>query len=434
MAAKLGKYARGWLSTKVDEDGFRVIRKKTKANDQVGISRKQRWHGLVGSDILADTNRGPVEITAEDEQDAEGTTCPNSMFSASSGKPSLTQEELRSITDDRPSYPSMSPAKFHGAGLRWQAFLLSQSWDTMVAAWMSVLARPGWLIKHTTWSRAHMILASTPYYVIIWEYTLKSVEQKLVSWAPPQAHKSSPYRIVQITDLGKEWRVLPIAGVPPLKTQRLMGGGLDNYELTGQTGLKMTVLQAAARSGFVGVTVPYLAKLYREMKILGKRPTKEMDLVNVLLVNALPEASEAEIKALCAKRRAGETADLIESVLEEGQNMVFAEHVIPEEDRKEVKKAVNKHAAARAGTESESARAQQEGARATSSTDGVAQSAMEESQVGPRTKAFPRALGPGAPTLDWALTSLPQVRRCSITFDDSWHMRWKVSYPTLAPP
>lgn len=265
LQARLELYARGWLSTKIDEDGFRVLRQMTRANDQAGISRRQRWQGLIGSDLLQESNRAPILGTSADEHVVVGVSCPDRMFSASSNdKPTLPKEDFMSIVDDRGSYPSMSPAKFHGAALRWEAFLMSWGWPNMMASWCSILARPGWVITHKSWSRARLVLSSSPFYVIVWEISIVSAQRKLFSLLPESDFIQRHYYLVQVRDLSSDWRVLEVTGASPLQTHKSFEQG--HFELCGKTGKSQSLLQAAAKSGFMGVTVPYLETLFKEMK------------------------------------------------------------------------------------------------------------------------------------------------------------------------
>lgn len=133
------------------------------------------------------------------------------------------------------------------------------------------------------------------------------------------------------------------------------------------------------------------------------------------------------------KRRVGEHSNMIDSVLEDGKNMEFAEHVIPAEDREEIKKSVEQSKAVR-NKAVEGRGASSSGGAAASSSTGDGAGAGSTTEPGVRTKALPRALGNDAPTLEWAMALLPPVRKCTVTTDDNWHMRWKIGYPTDAPP
>lgn len=97
------------------------------------------------------------------------------------------------------------------------------------------------------------------------------------------------------------------------------------------------------------------------------------------------------MQAILAKRRVGEHSNMIGSVLSEGHNMEFAEPVIPEEDREEIKKSVEQSKAFRSKV-AEGRGASSSGGAAASSSTGDGQSAGSATDPGCGGKAPP----PGA--------------------------------------
>jgi hypothetical protein len=117
-------WASGWLSTEVDENGVRVVRKGQHANDNHASSRTQRWARLVHASLVVERGRKKIAISDSVKSDSKAWHVTDDMFSATNEDESKVEKSFfESIMDDRDSYPHQSTDKYHQAGLRWMAYL-----------------------------------------------------------------------------------------------------------------------------------------------------------------------------------------------------------------------------------------------------------------------------------------------------------------------
>lgn len=93
LQSRIVDYSRGWLTTKISEDGFRILRKKAEANDNKALARRLRWAALAESDLFSDAHRPTVEVSCEDRDAGSKLVIDNELFSSSVGAsaPSLPQ-------------------------------------------------------------------------------------------------------------------------------------------------------------------------------------------------------------------------------------------------------------------------------------------------------------------------------------------------------
>ena len=172
LIARLEKWVRGWLSTKVDEDGNRYLRMKSRGSDHGALGRKERWHELYTSKLVSQYGRSNIQITAEDRADATGSVVDDDFFHANYDYHSLSHDDFDSITTHKPSrpYPHMTPEHFHACGLRWAAYCGVDSFAELQEGWRSLLPPIGVALfcsRGESRDLLGIVLDATEYYVLL---------------------------------------------------------------------------------------------------------------------------------------------------------------------------------------------------------------------------------------------------------------------------
>lgn len=189
----------------------------------------------------------------------------------------------------------MMPERFHGAGLRWMAYRTAGSFEQLRKMWLSMLLVPGTLVKNKKLGvLAVLVLASGPYYAVVWHVSpIASGGQYLVSFLPPEALQQSPFMLLQVSDIGPGWTVLKMKGVSPRAAEGMLGTSAA-FQLCFQNVQKPTILEAAARNCFRGLSVAWLTRLHKYLGVGGGAPTTELDLCRCLLKFSLPDCADEE--------------------------------------------------------------------------------------------------------------------------------------------
>lgn len=359
-------YARGWLTTKITEDGFRILRKKSTANDNKCLARKVRWLGLVESELFAEANRSGIDVTSADRDAGAGIAIEPALFSGSPAECTISAEDLDSITDARSSYPSLSPERFHAAGLRWMAYRLAGSFEHLQQQWLSMFLVPGTIVRNVQLGLAPgLILLSCQYFAVVWHArVIKAPEGgTVVSLLPAPEKQHQPFQLLQVSGLGPEWEILGMKGIAPRVSRSMLGA--SGYQLGCKRIRKAGILEVAARNCFKGCGVPWLAKLYRFVGIPGAPPSTEAALCRALIKHALPEATDEEMSELLKLRSSRGSHDVVGSVLEHDEALAHAQEAMVEGDRAELRKAVDHQRVARGAKP----RASDDGERPTSADD-----------------------------------------------------------------
>ena len=136
----LEKWSKSWLTTKLNEDAIRHCKMKMRQADNGQLSRLSRWGALSQSHLLSECAREEVIIEPCDSQAMAGKQLPADMFSADATPLSLDQQHFDTIMKEekQKTYPHISPEKYHSCGLRWEAYLMSGSFQDLQRSWPTI--------------------------------------------------------------------------------------------------------------------------------------------------------------------------------------------------------------------------------------------------------------------------------------------------------
>jgi hypothetical protein len=180
------------------------------------------------------------------------------------------------------------------------------------------------------------------------------------------------------------------------------------------------------------MTVPYLEMMYGVAKIVGPRPSRELDLVRALVTHFIPDVTDEQMARILEARKSNGSQDS-KSVLLDPAMLELAMDGVPEEDAEDVAVAVKKAAKANPsghklpGPPSEGGGATGGSA---SSRGAPAGGLHIRREAGPRT-FNPRPMVDGRLSIEWARELVPLIRGCKLEIDEVKHSRWKVEYPIV---
>ena len=431
---RLLRWARGFLSSEVTENGIRTVRNQAVVHDQQAMRRGMRWARLLESGILADHSRPMPSLTATDKQAGQGREVPAALFTACAGPYSIPVEEFETIRTERARYPKQTAAKYHEAGYRWASYCRAGSWNVLKGHWPSMLLRVGSLVSWGNGEAAvtGVVLYSCEHYCLLWRPLLVDAARGVYSWRSDHANK--------ITMECLSTRDLPGAtaqrldGLSPWKFSRIHRG---HFEFAMRTsGAAEPVARFASREAFLGMNTTWLERLYVFEKLPKPVPSNERGLLYALVKHFLPHLTDDEIEAL---RKTRETKPpKYESPLLDTENEDIILEGLDKDDVEDVQKGL---AAARRGRTSNDDDGGEPdpapdpppmpspGAAASS---GTSAGPAEPHQPPPRPPDAPRrefeSMDGEVPTLEWARTLLPPVGRCILHLDDTMSMRWRLTY------
>lgn len=227
------------------------------ANDNKCLARKVRWLGLVESDLFGDAHRLGIEVTCADRDAGAGIAIDPELFSGAPAEVTISAEDLDSITDARSAYPSLTPERFHAAGLRWMAYRLAGSFANLQQKWLSMLLVPGTMVRNAQLGMPPgLVLLSSQYFAVIWHVSIMSSPGGVVVSLLLAGEKvKQPFQLLQVSDLGPEWQILVMKGISPRASQEMFGAA-SGFQLSCNRVRTSIILEVAATNCFKGCTVP----------------------------------------------------------------------------------------------------------------------------------------------------------------------------------
>ena len=421
---KLTRWARGFITTKVDEDGIKVIKTKSRASDQGATSRANRWGNLVDSELLKEYGHKGLEVTAEDTASALGLELADELFDAAAGTHSLPKEDFDTITDlhGKDHYPKMNAENFHSIGLKWEAYLEAPSFKEFQKGWYTLFLNAGWVLCSKAADGPMTVLGiivhATRWFALVFPIRIANRRNHIFSWST-----TGKFDIIQLRSLSPDYVVIRSTGVGPGDAYIKFGKYMQGITTVGTS---MTPLESSAECSFKGLTKDDLEALFEELPLcVGPRPKQERPLVAACARGVLPKASEERIKEI-SEQRGKDAVESLPSALDEAVIETIAEDQ-DDENCDDVKKAVErnykKKKGADEGLEDEEPRREWvEGAGGEQASSSAAPawrapgSTWAENADNNPTKEFAELLLPGLPGVT--------VRR-----DESFYTRWIVKYP-----
>lgn len=148
-AKRLRGFAYANKRTKIQEDFFKIIRKRQSMSDSGYSSRRGRWDAAVRSHLIESYDRKNLTVTPQAKNVAGKRLPPNVFENRAVSKFSLQESGLDTMKEDPPSWPSPSPENYKLRAEAWAcALYCSGCSDTMRMAFLSLLASPGYVLRH----------------------------------------------------------------------------------------------------------------------------------------------------------------------------------------------------------------------------------------------------------------------------------------------
>ena len=250
-------------------------------------------------------------MTAEARQAAEGHAFDAEDFRANTGPFSFDEQFFKRIRTHRELYPKQEPNKYHQAPLRWEAYLMCNSFDALAKSWLTAFAPVGSLQRSVNGEHTlGIVIESCEYFCLVWNSTpLGEAEKGLYSFMPRSAQ--SPTAMVLIgEDEYNNFEATETVGTSPWQVSRLVPG---SYQLAlREKGTPMALAKLSATRGFAGISTTLLQKLFLHLKLEDDMPDKEEALVRKLIRACWPDISEEELEKFLhnrafAKRACGES-------------------------------------------------------------------------------------------------------------------------------
>lgn len=135
--------------TKIQEDLFKIIKKRQSLSDANFCSRRGRWDSAVRSGLIQRYDRVDLEVTAE-AKDISPKSLPAMTYECKAvSRFSLGEEMLDTMQASNPSWSSPSPEAYKLRAEAWAAALhVSGDTSKLRMCWLSLLAMPGRLLYH----------------------------------------------------------------------------------------------------------------------------------------------------------------------------------------------------------------------------------------------------------------------------------------------
>lgn len=319
------------------EDGFNRLRDDARHTKQGSQGRRRRFHVLASSSILVDCDR-PRNISH-----SPGAPLGASKASTAAFEPpepcdfSLGEEVLQTFMDER---SGMSAAAHMNVHMVWSTLCaVSTDFSLLSKAWLSLLCRRGHILRNTRTAEVGLVLHATEYGVLLSKCKIRRIAQPVEShWVDAVGPTSEGgawvwHRVV--LDVS-EWKSLPTRMIAPSEVSSLgLGAGSDGFVMfvrCERLGKTPSLLEAAARDSFRGMSVPYLLKMIEEFRIPydGPKPKLEAAVLRIVVKWALPNLPEDELEAIISARSARQ-ARQFESVLTEA-NAELVKNVVGGDD------------------------------------------------------------------------------------------------------
>ena len=422
--------SRGPCSTKPNEDENGHLKKKCRAAPAGTFGLKESWWQSCEGPTLKMADLAQVAITTDDHLNAAvaGSKMTGNMFSADRKVCSLGAEVERKYLDGPKEYPSMSDERWMQRPSAQEA-MMQLTAAQLKTSYYWKMAQPGWYIspkadgdEELDYGKVYLVLDGNERGAITME--LERKKQGMFHWveikrADPDAHEA-PFVQFSCADW-KNWRTGRVECCAP----EANAGRIDcpaNFKkqfvlrTVPRTLTKLHVASAKVR-GFRGLTIEEMKGIIAKEAIPHGRASSGDDFARILIIWAVPDATEEEIAEMLRLRNLGtlprhvhftcpkETAKL--------EKMVDG---VDEDDAaaKDVKPPAGGHGGGSGGGASGSGGG---------AAPGVAPPGEE---AGPAHRPWP-ALPDGLCTRDEALLRLPNEVGCTIGLHTirAWEVKYK---------
>lgn len=445
LKEELWQTAQGPQTTKVTEDVLREPRAQESAALSAHISRLMRWHCMVHSNHLRDSDRPAPKSTSASKSLSKSVTLKPDFFAGDGGGPessSLSPEFFAEVSRSDIQFRSPSSANYSLMPLYMMTLMKGRdAWDTLQHRWKSLLPSPGFVLQHKVdKSLGGLVLRASDAGVLLW--SLKAAALPGVRAFELRSDDSkSNFQHVVIVD-HSQWFAAETIGMPPALLRRLAqqtpGTSASAppalpYKVLGRLEREPeNLLRLSCRKGLRNLTVPLLRKLWRAEGVEGSCPSVVMELLKGLSSHIL--GAGADLDALVVNR---ETKDFIEvPTMLTPESVVMCADGIPAADFDEVLKVVQDAEAREKRLQGYRARSQQ-GVTSLGPPAGASSAASSSSGPPPPPEVAPSRfplMGRSDYTVADVRPLLPEGFKVRLSREVRWHTRWRAALPDMPPP
>ena len=306
-------------------------------------SRPKRMHHCIQSSLLSEFDLPEVPaFAAQAEHDAR--RLHKSTWDGVAGSCSFSEELLKELQSKAgKAFPSPSAQSIQQQTGSWVLLVeccKQQCLDKIPEAWHALLMPQDHIAVHKPSSEFFVVLKSTKHAVLLWPVDNKRACG--VETFQPRTTQGTRaiWRAILVPG---DWTIVPTVALPPHVMRACFQHELGHLGIVmAQSDPEQTLWQAAARSGFAGVTAEYLKKMMAELKICEGMPNKDhpktvLAIVEALIKSVLPDISDEELGRIVLER-AGLRKAASTSLLVQGENAELTAPALESNDAEEISK------------------------------------------------------------------------------------------------
>eukprot|EP00971_Amphidinium_carterae_P182196 3615739-Amphidinium_carterae.1 len=302
VSQQLRQFVSTSLSSLVIEDGFNEVRRSTSKVRSQRCSPSSCWWAFSKMGLLEKYGRKNVETSVEGRASSQVI---QSVHEPGKQECSLSPELLHDLTARKPteSWPTHSPEHLKECSLAWR-LLGACKGDLAIPrkVWRSLLLQPGWVMISHGEKTCTVVVAVTQYGYMSMRMGVHKETRQLI--LPADGKKAMQFGYV--CDL-EDVRVASVRLVPP-EHEENRGNNINLYIGTDATSL----LKAAAKRGFKGMSLTYLRALASELQVvmLGRLETCTVkECVEALMTVVLGKSFNESALSKAMEHRAAPNED-----------------------------------------------------------------------------------------------------------------------------
>ena len=278
---------RGWQSTLIVENAFRICRRK-ESHASGRSSVLAAWHAVaVAPDLLPEYDRPHLESVPGGGGDAKLT---DAFCEQTSYETGFEAAELDQILSSSPGFPTLSVSAGRESVVRSMALLKSQGdWQLLQRAWLSQLVTAGWLLHNSrSPGQGWFVIRATNHGILALRCRLQ--KRGGLPVLSGMFARSEDLDYVLLTSL-EEWQALPTKCLHPRDGLWQAGAGVHGLCIVAAPGVRARpLLELALLGGCANLTLHQLRRLATEVCAQGASSSGSSSSSRT----AVPTATEIE--------------------------------------------------------------------------------------------------------------------------------------------
>jgi hypothetical protein len=292
-----------WTSVPVEQLNSVLVDEMRQSKGAL-LGRASKLHRILNSHVWPDSDRKLPTPTMDDRRVAKTVAVKNDMFESRANIFSLGEAALVNAVKGPDRFKTVGNGVYFQSPVATELLVHSGNVEDANLSWLALLAQPGSFIFNVEGGvgQGGYVLASSPNAITTWNVVPSACEGQRYMNFDAVAGKEA-WKFTHLKDL-KGWYAQAVKAVPPSQVKAKQADGLPLGIVATITGTKVTpILAFAARSGFRGMTIPYLKKLANFIEVdCDRLPTLEIDIVTLLVQTVLPDLDPLELAAILERR------------------------------------------------------------------------------------------------------------------------------------